>query len=103
MEIIALISAAILGAPIWQIVSYHKRQNEEFLKNKWHYENQEANRQAEEAHRKEVERVEQMTDEELDAELDLDDDPDGDAEEARFRETVREIQEISDAANKRRW
>ena len=102
MEILALIAAAIVGALIWHVVSYNKRQNEEFLARKWHYENQEANRLEREEQRKEVARIEQMTDEELDAEFELDDDSVVDEEEARFRDIVREVQKVMDATHKRR-
>ena len=102
MELIALIAAAVLGALIWQIISYNKRQNEEFIARKMHYENQEANRLEEQRERAEAERIEQMTDEELDAEFEkLEDDSADDEAEARFQQTVREIQEISDNAWKR--
>jgi hypothetical protein len=102
MEILGLISAAIVGALIWQIISYHKRQNEEFLSRKWHYENQEANRLAEEKQRVEAARIEQLTDEELDAEFKLDDDSSADEEEARYLDAVRDVQDVMDAVHKRR-
>jgi hypothetical protein len=102
MELAALLSAVVVGAFIWQVVSYHKRQNEEFRARKWHYENQEANRLEEEKRRVETQRIEQMTDEELDAEFDLDNDPSGDEAEARHQEAIRDVQEVMDAVYKGR-
>lgn len=97
MEILALL---VVGALIWQIVAYHKRQNDEFLARKWHYENQEANRLEEERRRVESARIERLTDEELDAELDQEDVTDGEEEEAGYQDAVREVQEVMGAVYK---